>query len=273
MTSTQLSPAAAGKRLSPGRVNLLGLGFLIALVLVWQLCDAVGLISLQFLPPPSEILDAAIELIGMGKLQSTVLHTAVAAVSGWLIGAAIGIVLGLLLGFSTAMWKWSMASFEFLRAIPGVTLAPLSVLLFGFSLEMELALIIVVSTWDVLIAVSEATRSIPRERLELAGSLRLSRLQSIAKIAMPSIADVTIVALKISLAVAIGIAIVAEMIGNPAGIGFEMTNEQGALNAGRTFAYMLSASVLGLVLCGGFSWLTRIVFPGITAASERNMRK
>jgi len=266
----------AAERLSEGktfrlpRPNLLGFGFIVALIVVWQLADGLGLIGLEYLASPLEIAEGAVQLLQTGALQADVLHTAITALAGWVIGAAIGIVVGIVLGSSPGVWRWSMASFEFLRAIPGVTLAPLAVLLFGFSMQMELVLIAYVATWDVLVAVSEATRSISRERLELARALGFKRWAVVSKIMLPSIADVTLVALRISLAVAIAIAIVAEIVGNPAGIGFGMTNEQNALEAGRTFAYVISAGLLGVVLCGGFSSLTRVILPKITAAGERN---
>ena len=59
--------------------------------------------------------------------------------------------MGLLLGLSHTAWRYSMASVEVIRAIPPVSLVPVALLVFGFSIRMELTIIFFVSAWPVLV--------------------------------------------------------------------------------------------------------------------------
>jgi ABC-type nitrate/sulfonate/bicarbonate transport system permease component len=62
---------------------------------------------------------------------------------------------------------------------------------------------------------------------------------------------------------ALVLAVVAEMIGNPEGIGYAVVREAQALHPDLMFAYVLIAGMLGVLLNAGLVSLGRLMLPGV----------
>lgn len=251
--------------------NLPGLCLLVFLGLSWELLVDLNVISYEFLPSPSQVALAGERLISSGELGRNAAHTLVATLVGWIIAAVVGISVGILLGLSRVAWGFSVATIEVLRALPAIAFVPVAILVFGFSLEMELIVVVFVSQWPILINTIEGVRSVTPAHQDVARIMRLGRLEHIRKIVLPSAAPHVIVGLQLGLALALALAIVAEMLGNPAGIGYALSTQQLALQPENMFAYVVVTGLLGLVLNAGFLRLAALLFPALTALPEERV--
>jgi ABC-type nitrate/sulfonate/bicarbonate transport system permease component len=249
--------------------NWLGAGFLVLLVVLWELSDRVGLVQADFIPAPSEVLGGASALLEEGSLQAAVLHTASVAVTGWLVASALGLTVGTLLGLSDGLWRWTAASIEVLRSFPSITFVPLFVLLLGFSQQMELAVIIYASQWPVLVNSMDGVRGIGPGLKDVSKTFGLTGLRKVTTIVLPAAASKIIVGLRLGLNLALILAVAAEVVGNPAGLGNGLITEQQALQPGRMFAYFISVGLLGMILNVVLQALIRLAVPGIVAAAGR----
>jgi sulfonate transport system permease protein len=229
-------------------VNVLGLGTTVGLLGLWEVLVRSGTLQYQFLPAPSAIVTGARALLSSGKLVPNLLHTLEVTLLGWLCASALGITLGLVLGLSDAAWRWSMASIEVMRAIPPVTLVPVALLVFGFSIRMELMIIVFVAAWPVLVNAIDGVRGVRPELVDLARTLRWPTRTRVAKILLPSAMPSIVVGLRLAMSLSLVLAVVAEMIGNPAGLGNGLIRSQQALQPGQTFAYVLTIGLLGIGL-------------------------
>jgi ABC-type nitrate/sulfonate/bicarbonate transport system permease component len=229
-------------------VNVLGLLTMVGLVGLWEALVRSGTLEYQFLPAPSAIATGARALLSSGKLVPNLLHTLEVTLLGWLAASALGMSLGLLLGLSDAAWRWSMASIEVMRAIPPVTLVPVALLVFGFSIRMELTIIVFVAAWPVLVNAIDGVRGVSPELVDLARSMRLPATTRVRKILLPSAMPSIVVGLRLAMSLSLVLAVVAEMIGNPAGLGNALVRSQQALQPGQMFAYVLTIGLLGIGL-------------------------
>jgi ABC-type nitrate/sulfonate/bicarbonate transport system permease component len=243
------------------RVNWLGLATMVALAGVWEAVVRTGLLDYQFLPAPSAVAAAAGHLFSSGAMASNVLHTTRVTLVGWLLASAVGIGLGLVLGLSDRAWRWSMASIEILRAVPPVTLVPVTLLVFGFSRRMELTIVVFVSTWPVLVNTIDGVRSVAPELVDVARMLRLSTGDRIRRIVLPAAMRSIVVGLQLGLSLSLVLAVVAEMIGNPAGLGNALVRAQQALQPAQMFAYVFVVGLLGVGLNAIFTYLSTRLFP------------
>jgi sulfonate transport system permease protein len=263
---------AAGRRrpLRLARViELPGVLFIVALGGLWELLVDTHGIAYQFLPAPSAIARAADHLAVSGELGPATAHTVVATLIGWLLAGAVGIVAGVALASSRRLWKSSMATIEVLRSLPAIAFVPVAILIFGFSLKMELVVIVYVSQWPVLISTIDGVRSVTPTHRDVARVLRLSRLERIRKIVLPSAAPHVVVGLQLGLGLALALAIVAEMLGNPTGIGYELGAQLSKLQPGNMFAYVILTGLLGICLNAVFLGIVRIAFPGTKVMLEQ----
>jgi sulfonate transport system permease protein len=154
-----------------------------------------------------------------------------------------------------------MASIEVMRAIPPVTLVPVALLVFGFSVRMELTIILFVSAWPVLVNTIDGVRGVRPELLEVARMLRLAPAARIRKIVLPAALPAIVVGLRLALSLSLVLAVVAEMIGNPSGLGNALVRSSQALRPEEMFAYVFAIGLLGVALNAGLQRLVGRVQP------------
>jgi len=251
-------------------LNWLGLLTMVGLLGLWQALVATGLLDYEYVPAPSEVAVAAGRLAAGGELAEATGHTLRVVLLGWLAAGTIGIALGLLLGLSSAAWRWSMASFEAIRAMPPICLVPVALLIFGFSIRMELTIIVYAAAWPVMINTIDGARSVRPELLQVARMLRLSRVETIRRIVLPAALPLAIVGLRLALSFALVLAIVAEVAGNPSGLGNAIVTAQQALRPDEMFTYVMAIGVLGVALNAAFGLLVRRAIPVLAGARERS---
>ena len=234
------------------RVNVAGLGTLLLLVAAWEAVVRSGVLEFQYLPAPSAVAGKMGALLASGDLIAATLHTLRVTLLGWLVAGAVGVSLGLLLGLSNTAWRYSMASFEVMRAIPPVTLVPVALLVFGFSVRMELAIIFFVSAWPVLVNTIDGVRNVRPELVDTGRVLRLSRAARIGKVTVPAALPSIVVGLRLALSLSLVLAVVSEMIGNPSGLGNAVVRASQALQPEQMFAYVFTIGLLGVALNAAF---------------------
>lgn len=248
------------------RFNMPGLLTLLLCLLLWELAIRSGSVQYEYLPAPSAIAVGLMELIRSGQLVTDTLHTLRSVLVGWIAAMAFGVMLGLLLGSFPPVRRYSLATIEVLRPMPGIAFVPVALLLFGFSLETELVVIILPALWPVLINTMGGVMGIHARLFEVGRTFRLPRLAIIRKILLPAALPAILVGARISMTLALVLAVVAEMVGNPNGLGYAIVRDQQALQPEKMFANVLAIGVLGIVLNAVLVGAVAAFFP---AASGR----
>jgi ABC-type nitrate/sulfonate/bicarbonate transport system permease component len=224
----------------------LALGILV--LAAWEGLASIGLLKFEFFPPPSAILRGLVTVLASGELATQTAYTLRSVLAGWAIAMAIGVTFGLLLGASPLLRSYSMASVEILRPIPGIAFLPVALLLFGFSTSMELFVIILPVLWPILIGTMSGVMAVSARLQDVGQTLRLTRLEVVRKILLPAAAPIIFVSARISLTLALVLAIIAEMVANPQGLGYAIVSAQQALRPDEMFAYILIVGIIGVVI-------------------------
>jgi len=230
------------------RINLPGLAVMAGLVVLWEIFARTVGARLDTIPSVSKILVALEQLAVGGALAPQLGHTVLVSVAGWLIACAVGLAAGLVIGLWRPVWTYSMASIDVLRSIPSISLISIALLLFGFSSNMEMVIVVYVSQWPVLLATASAVGVTPRSYLDSARVLRLSPRATVTKVRIPAALPGILVGVRLALTLSIALAVVAEMVGNPAGLGFGIVYAQQAIQPAQAFAYLLVIGLLGWAL-------------------------
>lgn len=251
-------------------LNPAGLSVLIAAACLWEVFVRADVANIQFLPAPSEIAVAARQAVTEGELFGRIVHTVGVTLLGWGAASLIGLGLGLVLGLSKTAYRYSMTSFEVTRAIPPITFVPAALLIFGFSLRMELVLVIFGGVWPVLVNTIGGVHAVPSELRDVGTMLRLSRWETVRKIVMPAALPAVVVGLRLALSLCLVLAIVAEIVGNPEGIGDGLIRARQALQPALMFVYVIVAGLLGVALNALFRGAVRLMLPNGTAREERS---
>ena len=242
-------------------VNVSGLATLTAFVLAWEALVRVYGADVEFLPAPSAIIAEAPSLFASGDIAQETLHTFAAVIAGWAIAAGIGVILGLALGLSETFRTWTLASFEVLRPLPAIAFLPLALLLFNFSMRTELVIIVYASVWPTLVNTMRGVMLAPPQLRDVERSLRLSRMKAISAIILPAAAPAIVTGCRLSMGLSLVMAIIAEMLANPQGLGYALVMQLQAMQPARMFVYVvyigLLAVCLNALLLIGADWLLR----------------
>jgi ABC-type nitrate/sulfonate/bicarbonate transport system permease component len=251
------------------RINLYGLATMAGLIGLWQLVVDTGLVTAQYIVAPSEIVGAMEDRLASGELQNNAVHTMTAVLAGWSIALVAGIALGSLFGLFRAVRQYGDASVDLLRSLPTIALVPPAVLVFGFSLKMEIAVIVYASLWPVLVNTAGGIMRVPRELHDVARTLRLSPLKTALSVIVPAATPSIIVGARLGMAVAVILAVVAEMVGNPTGLGYAMVFAQQAIDPAGMYAYIVTIGLLGVALNAVLVAATSLLPPVAAAVAER----
>jgi len=246
------------------RINWPGLATIALVLALWEIALRAGLAQYQNLPTPSAIARGLAEIAGSGQLYEDAAHTLWSVLVGWAAAVAAGVVLGLLLGASPTLRRYSLASIEVLRPMPGIAFVPVGLLLFGFSLQMELMVIILPALWPVLVNTMDAVTGVHARLFEVGQTFRLSRAETLRKIILPAALPGVLVGARLSMTLALVLAVVAEMVGNPSGLGYAVVREQQAMRPELVFAYVAVIGALGMILNAALTGAVAFVFPTIS---------
>lgn len=226
----------------------LGLALPVLIVVVWAVAADARWLSPDALPPPLEVVKAARAEIESGRFWDAVGHSLSVAVLGWLAATLLGVAAGVAIGLSPLCNKLTGTSIEFARAVPAVALVPVAILIFGFDLRAELLVVVFAAVWPVLVNSISAMRLIPSQLDETARTLELAPVERIWKVLLPAAMPRIFVGVRLALATAVTLMAVAEMTGNPAGIGNELVLAQSSVRPEAAMLYILTIGLIGLGL-------------------------
>lgn len=227
---------------------LLGAFVPAGLVVLWWMGANARVVSHDALPPPIGVVEAAVDHLSSGRLGSALVHSLTIVVVGWLGACAIGVFTGLVLGLSRLASTLTHSSVEVARAVPAVALVPVAILIFGFDMRAELLVVVFAALWPVLINTAAAFRQLPVQLLDTARTLELGPVERVRKVFVPAAMPRIFVGLRLALATAVTLMAVAEMTGNPAGLGNEIVMAQSSVQPAAAMFYTLIIGILGLVL-------------------------
>lgn len=135
--------------------------FFAALVVLWQAMAWSGRWSPVLLPSPWSVAEYLWAALRDGSLVESVAVTMRRLLVGYAIGLVIGLPLGLLTSRSEFMEDTVGVLALGLQTLPSVCWIPLALLWFGQSESAMLFVVVMGTTWSVVIATDTGARSIP----------------------------------------------------------------------------------------------------------------
>lgn len=197
------------------------------------------------LAPPSAALRALGLAAADGSLWQGTAFTLGSAGAGLALGFGLGTLAGCALGLSRRAAAFSFAGVEVLRPVPSVALIPLAMLVFGFGVRMEVAVVAFATFWPVLVLAQAAVRQVEPRLLEVARALQLGRAATLRLIVLPAMLPRLFVALRLAVAIALVVAVTVEIAANPHGMGYALMVAQQSLDPALMLAWLLWIGVVG----------------------------
>jgi len=242
--------------------------FAAALLLLWQILADAGVISPIFFPSPSRTFGELYTQVADGALWQPLGATALRMTYGWVLASLLGVVLGAIIGSARVARDFLEPILEFMRPLPASAIIPVAILFLGLSNEMATAVIAFGSIWPVLLASVHGFASIEPQLVEVAQTLRLSRWEFLRTIAVPAALPDILAGARVSLAIALILAVVTEMQASLPGLGQNILLAQRSFRSPELYAGIVALGVLGFAANQLLLLAERRLLAWRTAAAE-----
>ena len=168
--------------------------------------------------------------------------------TGFVLGGALGLVFGILMGVSTRFEQFSRPVFQAVRQIPSVALIPAFILVFGVDETFKIVLVSKASFFPIALAAFDGVRSIPKAYIDVAAVNRVSRLTLLTKLVIPATTPPLVAGIRISLGRSWMVLVAAELMAADSGVGQMMEMGRQMFRMDVVVAGVFLTGAIGLAL-------------------------
>ncbi|AJE87048.1 ABC transporter permease [Streptomyces albus] len=219
----------------------------VALLALWQVLSATGVLTSSVLASPGRVSQVARDLIADGTLPTAMGVSLQRVALGLLFGTLIGTALALASGLFRVGEDLVDASVQMLRTVPFVGLIPLFIIWFGIGETPKIAVITLGVTFPLYLNVYAGIRSVDSQLIEAGESLGLSRWGLIRHVVLPGALPGAMTGLRYSLGIAWLALVFAEQINADSGLGFVMVQARDFLRTDVIVVCLVVYAFLGLI--------------------------
>jgi nitrate/nitrite transport system permease protein len=257
LSTFAVASQAAWKKAKPIVVRdtfLLPLAGFAGLIAVWW---AIALFRPELMPTPPQALMENLDYIfnpfyrrgpgdlGLGWLLLASLRR---VIIGFLIGAAVAIPVGFLIGMSKPAMLAINPIIQVLKPVSPLAWLPIALAIFNVADPSAIFVIFITSLWSTIINTALGVSSVPKDYQDVAQMLEMSAWKKIVKIILPASLPYIFTGLRISLGVAWLVIVAVEMLTGGIGIGFFVWDEWSRLNLSSVFLAVFVIGITGLIL-------------------------
>lgn len=229
--------------------------FTIALFALWEAVVLIFKIPPFFLPPPTAIAQAFVDYSGPILRNSWI--TFYATMIGFAMAVGFGLLLGLVVGWSRAIYAGLYPLMIGFNAIPKVAVVPILVLWFGIGFIPAVLTAFLISFFPIVVNVATGLATIEPEMRDVLRSLGASRLDILVKVGIPRSLPYLFASLKIAITLAFVGSVIAETVASNEGIGYLMLAASSRSDVPLVFSGLIVIAILGVVMYAICAWFER----------------
>lgn len=256
----ELRPRVHARRQRTIKLSL-SIGVPVGILLLWQVASDSALIDPRLYPSPTTIAETAWDMAVSGVLWHDLWISCQRVILGFLLGAVVGLALGVLTGLSKYVRAALEPMLNGLYTVPKLALLPIFLTIFGLGEGPKIVLIAVTVFFYVWISTMSAILVVPKGYREAAVSFGAGSWQMFAKVILPAALPQTFVGLRISMATAVLVLVGAEFIVGNDGLGYVIFNSRSLLQNERMYVGIVCAALLGVLASAVVRWLGRRLSP------------
>lgn len=227
-------------------------GFL-TLFLAWHVA-AVYIVQSVLFPAPMVVFAKALSLAQSGALFEQIGASLQRIAIGFVLGSALGIPIGLLMGTVPFARKMLEPWTEFLRFIPSVAMITIAVIWFGIGENSKIFLIIYATVFIVTLNTAAGVATVSKNKIRAAQALGASNFQIFYLVALPATVPFILTGMRLAMANAFTTIVAAEMIAASDGLGVMLWNGRLYMLVDEIFVSLLSLGILGFTFDRMFRW-------------------
>lgn len=221
---------------------------IIGFIALWEIMPRIGLVDKMYLPPFSEVITAFSKLVISGDLFIHIASSLKRSMSGLLLAVAIGVPLGIFVGWFKWVEKVLDPLLQIFRNTSTLALFPVFILFFGLGEVSKLAIIFWGTLWATLLNTINGVKNVDPLLVKSARSMSASNFFIFRKIVLPAATPSIITGFRLSASTSILILVAAEMLGSNSGLGFLIFYSEQKYDIAEMYSGILTISLLGILI-------------------------
>ena len=192
-------------------------------------------------PTPWQVVTGTYELVEQGTLLDHIGASLYRVGVGFFLAVALGVPLGLLMGWVAGAFTMLNPIIQILRPISPIAWIPLAILWFGVGDLSPIFLIFLSSIFPIVVQTISGVHTIERQYLRAAQNFGVSRTRLFGRVVIPAVLPQIIIAMRVGLGVAWLVVVAAEMIALRSGLGYLIIDSR---NAGNRYDLVIAGMVI-----------------------------
>ena len=240
---------AAARGLNPatrGRVALVRLGIVAALLAGWEALALSGLLFRDVVPSLGAIGGALWKLLAGADFYANLGATAAEIALAMLIGGSAGLAVGILLGANRFLSRAYESFIYYLGPTPKIIFFPVMIMWFGVGAGSKIAMGAVSCFFPIAISAAAGMRQIDRVLIRVGRSFRATTAQMVRKIYLPAMRAAVVNGVRLGLGVAIIGTLLAETKLSNRGLGYLVIQAYATFDMPRMYALLIVLFVLAI---------------------------
>jgi NitT/TauT family transport system permease protein len=225
-------------------------GVLVAILAIAWLAASASVPSFV-LPGPGKVWSALNAIAHSATFLRDVGTTMGRVVSGFLFAAIVGTPLGLALGSSTMLARFFEPVLAIFNTMSSAIWAIFAILWFGISDATTIFVVFMTAMPLILTNVWKGAQTVDHLYVDLARSFRMSRIQILRKIYLPTILPYFFSGARLAFGFGWRVSLVAETLGSADGIGYRLRQAADLVQSDQVFAWTVLLVMLMLLLEAG----------------------
>lgn len=234
-----------------------GLIGIAAVLVIWFLITSVGVVDPLFLPSPGGVLDAGMAQAREGILWKDAVASIGRVLAGFALSAAVALPLGIAMGANRLICQFLEPLMGLLRYMPAPAFIPLLIIYFGLGELPKVLLIFIGTLFFNTLMIMDAVKFVPRELIETTRTLGGNGRQVLLRVITPCITPQALDALRINMAAAWNLVIVAELVAANEGLGKRISLAQRFLRTDEIFVGLIVIGLIGVLIDLAFRFTMR----------------
>ena len=235
----------------------IGAASVLAFLLLWEAAFRFSWVNPIFISAPSMVALAAVQVFSSSEFRTDMATSGTEFIVGYLMAIAVGVPLGLAVGWSKRLYFALSPFIHTLNTIPRITLLPLIIIWFGIGIWSKVMVVFLGAVIPILISTFSGVRASEERLLRVARSFNASRGRIFRTIVLPGTVPFIFTGLKYGSGRALLGVIVGELYAATAGIGYFIASAGNAMQTDKMMVGVLIVVATGLLTMEGLNRIER----------------
>lgn len=195
------------------------ISIVVIFIAIWEILARTGKIDSFITSQPSRILKTFLDLSSNDLLRHLKI-TCVETIVGFSLGTVMGIIIAIILWWSSFISKVSEPFLVILNALPKVALGPVIIIWVGAGMPAIIVMALAISLIVTILNVLNGLINTDKEKIKMAETFNANKLQILTKIVMPANISTLFNTLKVNIGLSLVGVISGEFLVSKGGIGY-----------------------------------------------------